>query len=325
MSPYTHPANLAANRKGQITEDQRQFARLHNSYLNYITFGMIFVAAIGVGAIFTVRDSADFPQTVLVMTVIGGVIGIAIGVPLTQAFVAQRRLERDLTTGNVEQSQGRIYWRANTYVAEADGRRLRTQHGLTLEPGDYMLYYLPHSRWLVGAEKLAGETDTNSGFQRTLARLLHCDLSALEQNRAGRLSDSQRWWLTLFAGGFLGLAFVLFVVALLIGFNVLTHLGQANPFGGLILFVLPSGIGVLLTLQGLPLLRDLLANTVRIAEGGGKRSTTGGARNMTVYFHVGQERFVVPPAVYNGIVEGVRYRLFYTPKARRIVNVEVVK
>jgi hypothetical protein len=154
---------------------------------------------------------------------------------------------------------------------------------------------------------------------------------ALEANRAGRLTDTQRrnigaqerdfrkselWW-ALFALA-IG-AIILFVP----GANPSPAVHVGIP---LLCVLIAVGLAYWSLTSRDPLARDLREGRVESLEGaiGKDRSTlSSGSHDATVYFlQVGSKRFSVGRGMYDSAPEAGWVRIYYLPRSNRVVNFE---
>lgn len=320
---YTDGDNLVANRRGELTAEQKEWLKVSNPPF-YFLQGYGFAAAL-----ILIISLSFLPMMGSIPVEAWWSVGLsfviictAVAVPLIRTIQQHRFLNDDLTQNKVEAGEGQVVWRGNSYRAMQNGRPLKTQVGFTLEPGNYTLYFLPKSRWLVAAQRQVLQTAEAPTLQRVLAKVLRCDEEALEANRKGELGDGQRRYLLFVCAA----NFFAALVALALAGWVLIN-SQANPSNdffssGFLVAGAAVFAGGFFVLRGFRLGRDLMGGAVRVAEGRGDRSASGG-RSPSFHYEVGDEKFSVSSAAYIAFVEGKQYRIYYLPYSKRIVNVEV--
>lgn len=153
---------------------------------------------------------------------------------------------------------------------------------------------------------------------------------ALGANRRGELTDAQ---LRGFRGlsrsrrkSAFGSAALLVAGAVLIG-------GFASPSASPTLRVLIplvclviAAFLVVRAITGVDALaRDLRGREVQFVEGAiGKRRLGGGRAHDSLFLDVGDKRFKVSPATYDGAPDAGYVRLYFLPHSRKIVNLEVL-
>ncbi len=313
--------SLAANRRGELTEAQRDWLRVSNPAFNWQASGFVAAFIILISISFVPMMGSVPTEALLSVGLSMLIIGVVATIPIVRGFWQHRQLKADLAAGKVEMGEGQITWRKNSYKATTDGRPLKTQVGFTLEPGDYTVYYLPNTRWLVAAERKAMQPAEAPTLQSVLAQVHRCDGEALEANRKGDLGEGQRRYiLFVCAANF----FAVLVALGLIGWIVVNN-GSNDVFssGFLIVAVTLFAAGFF-AVRGFKLARDLMSGAVRVAKGKGSKTASGG-RSPSFYYQVGNEKFSVSANAYVAFVEGRDYKIYYLPFSKRIVNVEVGK
>ena len=227
------------------------------------------------------------------------------------------------------------------YEAEIEGRRLRLPGGHNLAVGvHYNFFYLPSSGMVLSAEERGtmNPTQASESLIHNLASANGFRPSALERNRAGRLSPEQ----TANLVGRLGQGGLIILLGLLAGavfFVPALLMGSGNPLSALqggsslrLLFVLvPALIG--LYYIGTAAI-DLALGRVQTVEGDGQKvyttsrsrssATSSYSTRYTYYYQVGGKRFKVKQSAWEALVEGVPYRAYYTPLSGTLVNIEPV-
>ena len=191
----TDPDVIAANRRGEITPEQRARIRsAMNGLRNSLVFYSIFmgIPVLGIfGILVSMTKVPAYDSGIYAMVFI-----ISAGSMLWIPYLVRVILtHRELSAGHIEQTEGQVVWRGRNYVVETPGRRLRFFGKLNLLPDDYRFLHLPHTGWLLSAERLTGvgEEQTMRDLLKILAQANHFSLTAVAVNRAGRLADDQIW------------------------------------------------------------------------------------------------------------------------------------
>jgi hypothetical protein len=233
--------------------------------------------------------------------------------------------DRELSAGQIEQTEGQVVWRGQNYVVEIPGRRLRFFSKLNLLPGDYRFLHLPRTGWLLSAERLTGigEEQTMRDLLKILAQANHFSLKAIAANHAGRLADDQVWKLVrpmidyIIAGLFIG--------CMALGALYTLSIGQRDwaivlgGFGALGLLML--GVRSTLLKQDLGSIADARARQVTMNLGDIKAIEMTGEETH-YYYQIHRQLFGVSRRGYNALIEGIPYRLYYVPHSKTMVSVE---
>jgi hypothetical protein len=319
----TDSDTLTANRSGHLTEDQRTFLKTANPGFDLKAFGFVVAVLIFMGISFAPTASQIPAEGWWSVGVAALLVGLVVGVPFVRNLLHHRQLAQELEAGRVESASGQVVWRRNQYRAQIEGRPLKTQLGFSIEPGDYTLYYLPQTRWLVGADRSTLQNPDSPTLEQVLRKVHRCDPESLDINRQGQLSESQRrYFLFVVLANFFAALVALGLVALL-AYNILLSAANNTAGSGYILMAVPVVLAGFFIYRGVRLALDLNANSVLLAKGRGNRSYTGG-RNPTFYYHIGEaQRLSVSSNAYFAFIEGKHYKIYYTPRAKRIVNIEV--
>lgn len=320
---YTDRDNLEANRRGELTAEQKEWLKVSNPPF-YFLQGYGFAAAL-----ILIISLSFLPMMGSIPVEAWWSVGLslliivtAVAVPLIRTIRQHRFLTGDLAEGKVEAGEGQVIWRGNSYRAVENGRPLKTQVGFTLEPGNYTLYFLPKSRWLVATERQAMQSAEAPTLQGVLAKVLRCDDAALEANRQGELGDGQRQYLLFVCTANFFAALVALGLIAWIAVNYQAAPGNDFFSSGFLVVGAALFAAGFFVLRGVRLVRDLTSNTVRMEKGRGEKSASGG-RSPSFHYEVGSEKFSVSSAAYIAFVEGKSYRVYYLPYSKRILNVEV--
>jgi hypothetical protein len=154
----------------------------------------------------------------------------------------------------------------------------------------------------------------------------------LQVNASGVMSDSQREALCAYLNRFkLSIGAGLFALPMI--FVLIALFGRlTGSFDGQIFlyFGIASGLvalyGLYMAFKQLSVIdADINEGRAEIAEGYVELKTTTGGRTRTVYhLHIGAVPFVVSKAMFEAFHDGERYRVYYTPRAKRLLSAERV-
>jgi hypothetical protein len=317
------PEDLAANRQGTITDEQRRAAL----GLNWGSGCVVLIVALVAGALLVPLATAalaDFMQGAVAF----GAVLVILPIVLFTGWMVMRwwLVRQDLAAGQISLADGEVRWRQHRYAAEFPDRPRWASNSVTsLAPGAYRFYYLPRSGHVLSAEPLPAMSilGAESGLNQTLRRVHGFSQADLEANREGRLGAGQALRLLLSAGG---LALVTLVVVGLIGtlaWGIFAD-NEGSPIGlafGLIGVI----VGLMLGWTMLKLMLDLFSGRVEQASGVGTRSIRPAGRSTTYYYHIGGQRFTVSYRGYQALVPDQVYRLYYVPRSRRLVGIEAAE
>jgi hypothetical protein len=323
----THPDDLIANRRGQISERQRRAASGLALGGGCVLFLVVPFLVIMIGPplwLAWIEDRQPWAAAALAALALLGVAPLAAYLALV--IIRALRVRQDLAAGQVEQAEGTVRWRGNRYAADVPGRPIWSGSTVTgLAPGPYRFYYLPRSGRLLSAEALPGLAPAGelAPLVQVLGQVLGFGPADLEANRAGQLGAGQRARLLLIALLSTLLAVPLLGVVGLIGWLIFSGGGVESTFGlALIVLIGLFGPG-LLGWRAVNLARDALGGRVETVTGEGQQSMRRAGRSTTFYYHVGEQRFTVSSSAFRALMAGRRYRGYYTPHSRRLVGLEL--
>lgn len=153
----TQPADIAANRRGEISPRQRlafdEVARVANRPALIM---IVIIASLFALPVFQIWQSPDSIGNKLGITflVVGSVCIIVI-VPFLLERSRTVRFRLEISNGHIEPAAGEVRWRFGRVIARAADRPLRSIYGpLTLPPGKYRFYLLPKSGGILSAERI---------------------------------------------------------------------------------------------------------------------------------------------------------------------------
>ncbi|MEJ2447847.1 MAG: hypothetical protein P8Y37_07900 [Anaerolineales bacterium] len=350
---YTDPDYLDANRRGEITEEQIQLLGPAREFLigkfqrKGRLNGTVIIITLLVFALLQVLGIE------LTAPLVGGLFGLALVVLAVQLGSRQTRsrrqrvrLEEDLHRGMVQEGVGTLKFQGNTYSAVLPDRQLRLPFGgrEELAPGaQYRFYYLPNSGMVLSAEPLGEipEDAVESGLTAVLAKASGFQLSSLSANRQGNLAAEQISglagqlvapllfllvsggiiYIQLRRGGYLNAGSLL---------GMISQLSDSMTRG----MMVAGGILLVLFLTGLALLvltlLDMFGGSVKYVEGIGYRKITtsqddDGTQTRRYYYLIGGKRFRANDAGFQAFEDGLKYRAYYTPLRKILVNLEVLE
>jgi hypothetical protein len=327
MLDLGNAANLEANRRGQVTPAQRKAARVVGTAIVFVILLALPGFMGGTLGLLGLGLLAEGEWAGLVLILVGAAIVAPLGAYAVIKLGGVLRLQQDLSEGRIEQADGEVRWAGRRYAAYWEGRprgASNTAHGLG--PGMYQFYYLPRSGHLLSAAALPGLTlGADQSLEAVLRKVHRFDDGDLELNRHGRMSPSQRRRLTTAAALF-GLFGVLIAGACAFGTWGVIMDGDQDAWVGVGIIVL---LGVLLA----ALMAYLAQQLVRDAAGGSVKQVTGpvrrwfrsSGRNTNYYYTVKDEDFSVTGTAYAALVPDREYRVYYAPRSRRIVAMELVQ
>lgn len=356
--PYTdyslkNPKFVEVNRKGEIPPGQKDLLEKRlMSYLEFLRGGTAWKQLqIWVWLWFFLTISLwslEIPDQYALLFFLLGLLGISAGSVWSWQRSQQqaRKINEELTAGVIESGRGEVVFQGGEYQASVKGRDLKVPRGSRrdLEPGvQYRFFFLPESRMLLSAEVLSPlpEREAVRGLTEVLADVNHFQLSALPHNRRGILTGQQTGKLSkpILIGVFL-ILFPLFLafVGLTRENGYLRPLLDARSMGDVFQYLSPTAIililsGTALALFGLYYLRtavmDLLNREVATWEGVGfrqrKQSRDEDMGTRTNYFYViGGKEFQVGERAYQAFENGKNYRVYFTPRRKVLVNIEVL-
>ncbi|MFT3767388.1 MAG: hypothetical protein QM820_18200 [Minicystis sp.] len=249
----------------------------------------------------------------------------------------------DVTAGRVAGAIGQVTFEHGRYVVRCEGKLMRLPRGeewrLPLTPGALRVHYLPESRIILAVEPAAAVERADPGYRKppsddlalsvdtgaltaALATAHRFDVRWLPQNRRGELARGQvlralsevQIQLAMMGTLFGTCAVVVWAAPLLVGITF------GFFFGSMGLLVAVEVLGVVWRV-----VRDWIAGKVVTLEGPIQVERTPVLRSTPAYWYViGGERLRVEAEAARALVEGVRYRVWILPRARRVVGIEPV-
>ncbi|MCC7359874.1 MAG: hypothetical protein IT317_10375 [Anaerolineales bacterium] len=328
----TNPDDVAANRSGTLTDGQRRKASQVNWGAGAVA--LLVGALIGGGLVvpfFIMFQEQNEPLALIIPALILLVVGVPVGLVILQNIVRLALTRQDLAAGEVQTADGQVAWRRRRYAAEWPGRPFWTNNSVSgLAPGPYRFYYLPRSGYVLSAEKLGGLTlaagmmggGETPGLTEVLGRVIGFGAGDLEANRDGRLGGGQAARMVAAAAGLGVLALVILGFCAFAAFNMTTENGGLSAIP--LLFIGAIGLfgPLLVGWAALKIVLDLLGGRVQVIEGQVQRTYSSSGKSTTYYYQVGGKKFTVSLRAYHALVSGPTYRVYYTPRAERLVALE---
>lgn len=332
------PQQVLANRRGEITPDQRSILRAETNYgcgsliFSLVILPLIFGGIVAFVWFYDSRRQLPLWGYGLIVAFMGLILLIAVTPQLWHAFNAWR-VRNDLNAGQADTLEGQVAWRGNKYVAETPARTLRVPiMAKGLVPGSYRFGFLPNTGWILSAERisLAGGEDSRAELLNVLAQVNGFSVDALEANRQGRLAGGQVIRLLLSLVG--QCVWAVSSLVLIAGFGWLIYTSYRGDvqqwvlIGGGLLEVVVALVFLWLVVR---LLIDVVSGKVAVLEGMAQRRftvthTSRGGTSTTYYYQMGSQKFTVSSAAYTAFIDGIPYRIYYAPLSKRMVAIEPV-
>jgi hypothetical protein len=333
-NPLTRPREIAANQRGQLTKRQR--SRLGNvvqekvRQWQNVTLASLFPTFAPLAVVLFVPEGPDPGNWAVWLSCAFVALFCLWFVPAVLMYLRWRRRRRYLERAPVAHGVGSVYWRRKSYVIALgdEGKKLDPIHTPDLLPGRYRLHYLPRFLWLLSAERLeeVSQPDGLEQLKLALAQAHHLETAALDTNRSGQLTASQRAKLLLryAAGAMFGFA----VAGLFLYVVGVFRISEYRWIPILIVVgVSALTLSVLRQYLGSPL--EYLQGQVLVAEGVVTKvvemSLNHEYASVTASYYYRVNKLVLPvnEAGYEALIDGLEYRLYYLPRSRKLVNVEV--
>jgi hypothetical protein len=334
-NPLTNQKEIAANQRGQITKYQQIrfggiFFEKKQLWFGIALFGIFSSVSIFVGFIAAIREfilgrSDSFLTPIMFLFISIGLFSLMF-LPSTLTYLRWHRLERNLSHEDIAQGEGLVTWKRRRYIVMLiNGRRLDTIFSPDLLPGRYRFYYLARYHWLLSAEALEEVSRVNDLQQlnHRLAQANHFEPTALDTNRAGQLTGSQKVMILS-----------RFAVYFVVGFTILVlftiYYIRTNDFLETLWLFIAIVIGIIaftfyMERKNLSAIADCLQGHVLMVEGPVKKDLDVATDNsVTYYYKLNKTYFFVNEAGYEALVGGLTYRLYLLPRSQKLVNIEVM-
>lgn len=337
----TGSKEIEANKRGEITDRQRLLVSEMLKPFSYWWLGLVFFGSGLVIAIMELLNEEAFLGTELLLIpalliVSGGLVATAGLVLLARRWLLLRGLDKE----PINSGSGRIRWRGRSYRAEMDGRRLKALVEINLQPGEYEFYTMARHGWLLSAVQVSDISAHDlAEIQTNLGRANRFSLDDLVANREGSLTSGQARSLIVQLLGSLLTWLMLIALGALILAVLLNDFVQSERISPIWLIVAPCGaaIGGFMILASVSegrkevrkLVADIRGRKVWKSEGEVTKSIheevdDEGGVDRSYYYTIGRRHFKVSKAGYATLVEGLIYRLYYTPKTRRLTSIELI-
>ena len=231
----------------------------------------------------------------------------------------------DIKNGQVEFVMGKIVWMGRRYKVISNTHKLQSlRFGGALPPsGDYRFYFLPGSGLVVMAEELGtiSASQPKDLLLDALARAIRFSMEDLEANRMGSLSSRQENW--LFGNAFLiGALFLLCGVIILLAVRFIWRDELFYMFIGI------GAVGlVAMFVVGWNIARvvlDMWDGKVNQVEGQVFRHTYRSRNSRYFFYKIDNLKFNVSQSAYNALIEGMDYRVYFTPRSKRLMAIEPI-
>lgn len=329
MPPYslTDPTIIAVNRNGLLTVQQReQLLRqtplpIWASVLWAVMLGMFLVPLLS-------SPSQEMLTSVLIIWGLGGTYTVWLARRYWREALTRRR---EIEAGQVAAAEGTVVASKKGYIAQTEAGPLHSSsYKIDLIPGPYRFYYLPQSRLLVAAEKLYVSTKPtqsvgHEAIIKVLGQAFKFSDEELTLNRGRKLSPRQQQRLlrdgVLYAAATLLTFF--FAYLMIAGSGTTNTATTTVPWQAVLFSLFLGAFALYLARQGWQHLVDARNGIVTQVEGRVTvRVSAGARRSTTIYYVIRNMEFTVPAAGYSALVEGLNYRLHYTPHAKKVISIE---
>lgn len=337
----TGRSEIEANKKGEITDRQRMMVSemlkpFSNWWLGLVFFGI--GLAIVIMGLFSEEPffGMEFLLVTVLLTVGGGLLATAGLVLLARRWLLLRGIDKE----PIASGSGRIRWQKRAYRPEMNGRTLKPLEEISLQPGDYEFYTMPKHGWLLSAVLVSGASAKDlAEIQTNLARATLFSPDDLAANREGRLTSNQAFSLVIQLLGSLLMWLILITIGAMILAVLVNDFVESESLSPIWLIIAPCGaaIGGFMILASIgegqkeirKLMADIRGRKVWKSEGQVTKSIyeevdDEGGVDRSYYYTIGRRHFKVSKAGYAALVEGMVYRLYYTPKSRRLASIELL-
>ncbi|MCX7756197.1 MAG: hypothetical protein N2117_13280 [Anaerolineales bacterium] len=334
------PSDVEANRAGRISEAQLKRLNATISWNQGCT-AFIFLPIAGLLCFYALFWLTGATQHFFNLVQAGVFAGVALFLLVIAAkgiwniFSELQKVNRDRQNNAIRQTQGRLAFDQNGYFFDADGRRLKlpapAETGGLLPGGLYRVFYLEESGIVLSAEEAfpPSPAQVRTALNEILAHANRFTLDDLAANREGELTPGQRMKpLGLVIGGLVMALFILGIVGFMY-FLVIPEVELEANFLPLLVFgVVLSAIGLFSVRNILTGLLDLFFPALKQIQGRVRREkrTSGGRNRSTTYHYViNGQNFRVSPQAYQALVDGWEYRIYYLPRTRKLLSIEVTE
>ncbi len=339
------PADLAANRQGQITETQKK--RLAQSMwqplmLTSLIILLVFIPLLLLNASLFFNTNrapgSSLPflliPIILIMLIVFGFLASASGL-LRRAPA----INRDLRNQAVRQTSGELaFERKKGYYIQAGERQLllppsRNTGGLL--PGQhYAIYYLDESEVVLSAEQFGAinEQAVKTSLRHILAQANNFTEETLQANQRGEIPSEQRNHLliTKTAPGLVLLPITLVMLGPMLFLNTTKNLSfslaDLAPF--LIILLVFGGIAIFGIIFMARYLMDIFSAKIEQVTAPARKHSevrSSGRSSHTYYYYIINElKFQVKHTAYNALIDGLTYRAYYLPRTKTLLSIEPI-
>lgn len=329
MPPYslTDPTLIAVNRSGLLTPQQREQLLRQTPLPIWVT--VLWAVMLGMFLVPLVSNpSREILTSVLIILGLGGTYTVWLAQRYWRDALTRRR---EIEIGQVMAVDGEVVASKKGYIAQTvTGPLHSSSYKIDLIPGPYRFYYLPQSRLLVAAEKLHVSTKPtqsvgHEAIVKALGQAFKFNEDELGLNRGRKLSPRQRQRLlrdgVLYAAATLLTFFLAFLM--IAGSSTPTPTTTTAPWQAVLFSLLLGAFALYLARQGWQYMVDARNGIATQIEGHVTvRVSAGARRSTTIYYVIRGMEFTVPASGYSALVEGLNYRLHYTPHAKKVISIE---
>ncbi|HQX16308.1 MAG TPA: hypothetical protein PLA27_07775 [Anaerolineales bacterium] len=230
----------------------------------------------------------------------------------------------EIENGRVVSVVGKVIWSGKRYRMVSDSRKLQfllTRRVLP-PPGDYRFYCLPDSGLVIMAEELSASSQPKDLILDALGRANHFSMEELETNRQRLLSGKQE--LRMVGAGLFQAVFAL----ICIWFGVILFQRQLVERVSILFVLLIAGAALLFLRNAwsvIGIFWDVWSGGVVCSDGRVARRIHV-ARWVRYYtYQVNGFKFYVSESAHNALIEGMEYRVYFTPHSKRLVAIETLK
>jgi len=329
-SPFslTDAAVVAVNRTGILTRQQReQLLRqtplpIGTTVLWVVMLGMFIVPLVS-------NPSREMLTSILIIWGFAGTYTVWLARRYWREALMRRR---EIEAGRVAAADGQVIASPKGYIAQTEAGPLHSlSTKIDLIPGPYRFYYLPQSRLLVAAEKLHAPVQTPMavvGYEaivQALGQAFTFNDEELVLNRGRKLSPRQRQRLLRDAGLYAAATLLTFFVGMMMlaGTGTTQNTTTTVPWQAVVFSLLLAALAFYLGRQAWLHGLDARNGMATQIEGRVTLRVSGGPRrSTTIYYLIRDQEFSVPVKAYAALVEGLNYRLYFTPQAKKVLSLE---
>lgn len=226
-----------------------------------------------------------------------------------------------LKPGAIRRAEGTVLWSGKKYVASFPGNKtpLQTWNDCQIDvvvPGRHLLFYLPFEKtnWLLSIQRYPADSESLLNLYRALADANGFYGESLESNRRGLLSQTQ-------------------IQKANSGINTDTAEERVEMIEGTAEKILEKRFSA-------PKIKEMMGNAAfdvvadiafdavfgANTDNNDSLSDDDNRKEIMMAYNYAYEiqnmRFDVSEGGYNALIEGVRYRVYYLPHSRALVNIE---